>query len=202
ASSDVVPSTWARICFTRPSMAPETPPPSTIVVLSLSMTIFLALPRSSSLMFSSFSPRSSVIALPPVRIAMSSSIALRRSPKPGALTAAACSVPRSLLTTSVASASPSMSSAMITSGRPRRAAHVAADLLGHLLALGGARFHRLLDAALDVHRVRAGDDVLRAFAVDRLGEHRGGRRAVARRVGRLAGDFADHLGAHVLERIL
>ncbi len=52
---------------------------------------------------------------------MSSSIALRRSPKPGAFTAAACSVPRSLLTTSVASASPSMSSAMMSSGRPRRA---------------------------------------------------------------------------------
>src|ERR1035438_59035 len=39
-------------------------------------------------------PRSSVMALPPVRIAISCSIALRRSPKPGALTAATCSVPR------------------------------------------------------------------------------------------------------------
>ena len=58
------------------------------------------------------------MALPPVRIAMSSSMALRRSPKPGALTAATCSVPRSLLTTSVASASPSTSSAMMSSGLP------------------------------------------------------------------------------------
>ena len=49
---------------------------------------------------------------------MSCSIALRRSPKPGALTAADLNVPRILLTTSVASASPSTSSAMITSGRP------------------------------------------------------------------------------------
>ena len=49
---------------------------------------------------------------------MSWSIALRRSPKPGALTAAAENVPRILLTTSVASASPSMSSAMMTSGLP------------------------------------------------------------------------------------
>ena len=49
---------------------------------------------------------------------MSCSIALRRSPKPGALTAADLNVPRILLTTSVASASPSMSSAMITSGLP------------------------------------------------------------------------------------
>ena len=47
---------------------------------------------------------------------MSLSISLRRSPKPGALTAAHWSVPRSLLTTSVASASPSTSSAMMRSG--------------------------------------------------------------------------------------
>ena len=49
---------------------------------------------------------------------MSSSIALRRSPKPGAFTAATFSPPRSLFTTRVASASPSTSSAMISSGRP------------------------------------------------------------------------------------
>jgi hypothetical protein len=59
-----------------------------------------------------------VIACRPVSTAMSFSISLRRSPKPGALTAATCSVPRSLLTTSVASASPSTSSAMSSSGRP------------------------------------------------------------------------------------
>src|SRR5437588_718614 len=56
--------------------------------------------------------------LPPVRVAMSSNMALRRSPKPGALTAAHCSVPRSLLTTRVASASPSTSSAIIRRGLP------------------------------------------------------------------------------------
>ena len=49
---------------------------------------------------------------------MSSSIALRRSPKPGALTAATFSPPRSLFTTSVASASPSTSSAMMSNGAP------------------------------------------------------------------------------------
>ena len=52
---------------------------------------------------------------------MSWSIALRRSPKPGAFTAATESVPRILFTTSVASASPSMSSATISSGLPWRA---------------------------------------------------------------------------------
>ena len=47
---------------------------------------------------------------------MSRSISLRRSPKPGALVARTFKVPRSLLTTRVASASPSTSSAMIMSG--------------------------------------------------------------------------------------
>ena len=53
----------------------------------------------------------------PVMMAMSSSSALRRSPKPGAFIATQFSVPRSLFTTMVASASPSMSSAITTSGR-------------------------------------------------------------------------------------
>ncbi len=47
---------------------------------------------------------------------MSRSISLRRSPKPGALTARTWIVPRSLFTTSVASASPSTSSAMMSIG--------------------------------------------------------------------------------------
>ena len=47
---------------------------------------------------------------------MSASMALRRSPKPGAFTATTLSRPRSLLTTMVASASPSTSSATTSSG--------------------------------------------------------------------------------------
>ena len=243
-------------------------------------------------------PRSSVTALPPVSTAMSSSMALRRSPYPGALTAATFSVPRSLLTTSVASASPSMSSAMISSGRPacadllqqRQQILHGADLLlvdqderilehdFHALGIGheirreiaaielhaldhfqrgverlalfdgdhavladllhglgddladgfvvvrrdGAdlRDHRpahrlghprqlrcdrrdgLLDAALERHRVGAGGDVLRALAIDRLGQDRGGRGAVAGHVRGLARHLLDHLRAHVLERVL
>ena len=46
---------------------------------------------------------------------MSSSVRLRRSPKPGALTATAVNVPRSLFTTMVARASPSTSSATMRS---------------------------------------------------------------------------------------
>ena len=55
---------------------------------------------------------------PPVKIAISSSIALRRSPNPGAFTATAFNVPRRRFTTNVANASPSTSSAMITSSLP------------------------------------------------------------------------------------
>ena len=59
----------------------------------------------------------------------------------------------------------------------------------------------LVDAALERHRVRAGGDVLQAFAEDRLGEHGRGGGAVAGDVGRLGRDFLHHLRAHVLERI-
>ena len=49
--------------------------------------------------FSSLKPSSSETTWPPVTMAMSSSMRLRRSPKPGALTATEVNVPRSLLTT-------------------------------------------------------------------------------------------------------
>src|ERR1043166_6937777 len=94
------------------------PAPSTMVVSSLVMTTFLTWPSMSSVTFSSLMPRSSEMARPPVNTAMSCSMALRRSPKPGALTAATFKPPRSLLTTSVASASPSTSSAMTSRGLP------------------------------------------------------------------------------------
>ena len=49
---------------------------------------------------------------------MSSNIAFLLSPKPGALQAAALTIPLRLLTTKVANASPSISSAMINNGLP------------------------------------------------------------------------------------
>ena len=49
---------------------------------------------------------------------MSWSMALRRSPNPGAFTATLLKVPRILLTTRVARASPSTSSVTARSGRP------------------------------------------------------------------------------------
>ena len=54
---------------------------------------------------------------------------------------------------------------------------------------------------LSVHRVWPAATDLHAFAEDRLGEHGGGRGAVAGDVGGLAGDFLDHLRAHVFERV-
>ena len=89
-----------------------------MVVFSLVIWIFLAEPNSSRVAFSRDRPTSSDTTVPPVRMAMSSSMALRRSPKPGAFTAATFTMPRMVLTTSVARASPSMSSAMISSDLP------------------------------------------------------------------------------------
>ena len=69
-------------------------------------------------MFASFksSPKSSVINVAPVNIAMSSNIAFLLSPKPGAFTATTLNVPRSLFTTNVDTASCSTSSAIISNG--------------------------------------------------------------------------------------
>ena len=87
-----------------------------IVVFSLLTVTFFAVPRSLSSAFSRLNPTSSEITVPPVRIAMSSNIAFLLSPKPGALTATTFTTPLILLTTRVASASPSTSSAIINRG--------------------------------------------------------------------------------------
>ena len=74
--------------------------------------------------------------------------------------------------------------------------------LADLLELGDDGIDRLVDAALQIHRVHARGDILEAFAADRLREHRGRRRAVAGDVGGLGRDFLHHLRAHVLELVL
>ena len=89
-----------------------------IVVFSLVICTFLAVPNCDNSAFSKLKPTSSEITTPPVNTAISSNIALRRSPKPGALTAATLTMPRIVLTTKVAKASPSTSSATINKGRP------------------------------------------------------------------------------------
>ena len=99
-------------------MSDALPLPSTMTVFSLSTVIRLAVPRSLMSTFSNLTPISSVITVPPVRIAISFSISFLRSPKPGALIAHTFKVPLNLFTTRVANASPSTSSAIITSGLP------------------------------------------------------------------------------------
>ncbi len=88
-----------------------------MIVFSLPTSILFACPKSSILIVSNFKPTSSEITVAPVRIAISSSIAFLLSPKPGALTATVFKMPRILFTTKVASASPSISSAIIRRGR-------------------------------------------------------------------------------------
>ncbi len=74
--------------------------------------------------------------------------------------------------------------------------------LADLLQLLDDRQHRLVDAALEIHRVHARRDELEAFVADRLREHGCSRRAVARDVRGLRRDFLHHLRAHVLELVL
>mmetsp|Transcript_42345 Transcript_42345/g.128225 ORF Transcript_42345/g.128225 Transcript_42345/m.128225 type:complete len:210 (-) Transcript_42345:693-1322(-) len=115
--SELVASTAAWICSQRASMSPLLPAPSRITVSSLVTVMLFAVPKTlGSKPSLRFRPVSSLMTSPPQRTAMSCSRALRWSPKPGALTAATCRPPRSLFTTSVARASPSMSSAIMRSG--------------------------------------------------------------------------------------
>ena len=55
---------------------------------------------------------------------------------------------------------------------------------------------------LQIHRVGSGGDRFRAFLDDGLRQHRCCRRAVARHIGGLGGNLAQHLRAHVLELVL
>src|SRR5213592_1556684 len=85
-----------------------------------------------------------------------------------------------------------------------------ADLRDLLPALGGRgdplqllhhQLDRLVDAALQRHRVGARGDRLQALAEDRLRQHRRGGRAVAGNIGGLGRHFLHHLGAHVLDLV-
>lgn len=115
--SDDVAAACSRMTSQRSLIASLDPPPCMMSVSSLEIVIFLAEPRCSSVVVSSLRPTSSEMTVPPVSSARSCRLALRLSPKPGALTAAILSPPRSLLRTSDASASDSTSSAMMTSER-------------------------------------------------------------------------------------
>jgi len=99
-----------------PPFKKNAPAPCITSVSSFDTVTFFALPMCSTPAFSSFRPTSSLTTVPPVSSAMSCRFALRLSPKPGALTAQTLRPPRSLLSTSEASASDSQSSAMMSSG--------------------------------------------------------------------------------------
>ena len=107
-------SAWSFICWILASIDFESPAPSTKVVSSFDAIAFRARPRSSMVADSKPLPVSFEIRFAPNSIARSSNIALRRSPNAGALIAKQFIVPLSLLTTNVANASFSISSAIIT----------------------------------------------------------------------------------------
>ena len=73
--------------------------------------------------------------------------------------------------------------------------------LEFLTRSGDHGFHRQVDTALEIHRVHTGGNRLGAFTDDRRGQYGRGGGAVAGSIGRLGGDFAHHLGAHVLELV-
>src|ERR671930_1180955 len=76
------------------------------------------------------------------------------------------------------------------------------DVLGLVLDGLDRDLDRLLDAALEAHRVGAGGDVAQALADQRLGQHGGGGGAVTGDVVGLLGDLLDELGPDLLPRVL
>ncbi len=100
------------------SIAALLPLPSTMVVLFLSTVIFLALPSITLVKSSSFMPLSSLMTVPPVSTAISSSMSFWSSPKPGAFTAHTFKAPRMMFNMMPACASPSTSFATISNDLP------------------------------------------------------------------------------------
>mmetsp|Transcript_10800 Transcript_10800/g.40036 ORF Transcript_10800/g.40036 Transcript_10800/m.40036 type:complete len:313 (+) Transcript_10800:808-1746(+) len=105
-------------CATRMSISSRDAASAIMVVVLFVIVTFLAYPRQSMVAALGPRPRSLARNVEPVTMAMSCRSDLRRSPNPGALIAATFRTPRILFTTSVARASPVMSSAMIKSGSP------------------------------------------------------------------------------------
>ena len=64
--------------------------------------------------------------------------------------------------------------------------------------MGDRGLDGLLDSAADDHRIGTERDAAEPLVVDRAGQNRGGRRAVAGDVAGLRGDLVDELGPHVL----
>src|SRR6266487_1849438 len=71
------------------------------------------------------------------------------------------------------------------------------DLLGNLVQVGHCGVHGFLNPALDADGVCARSDKLQAFPINGFGQHRRRGGAITRGVAGFAGDFANHLRAHV-----
>src|SRR5699024_235705 len=87
SKSEVVSLICFLICSTRSAILSLSPAPSTIVVFSLVTVTFPAEPNCSTVVSFNCKPKSSVITVAPVNVAISCNIALRRSPNPGPLIA-------------------------------------------------------------------------------------------------------------------
>lgn len=113
--SDVVISMADVIYETLSSISAFSPEPPIIMVSSLEIIIFSAEPKTSNSASSRVKPTSSLMNYAPVAIAISCIVFLLLSPNPGDLTAHTYSPPLNLFNTSVARASPSISSATMIS---------------------------------------------------------------------------------------
>ena len=80
--------------------------------------------------------------------------------------------------------------------------HLARNFLAHLLEIGDHVLHAGIDPFLDQGRIGAGGDHFQAFAVDALGQYRGGSGAVSGYIRGLGSHFLDHLRSHVFLGIL
>ena len=78
--------------------------------------------------------------------------------------------------------------------------------VARLASIGLDKFHdfrhAFVDAAFEGHWVVPSRHIADTFAVNRLGEHRRRRRAVARHIGRLRRHFAHHLGTQIVGNVL
>jgi len=84
----------------------------------------------------------------------------------------------------------------------RRDGITVAHGLGLLLQESDGGFGSGLDTLLHEHGIGAGGQVFDPFVDHDLGQNRRGGRAVAGDIVGLAGDFLDHLGAHIFEGLL
>ena len=112
--SEVVVEIYSSMVWTLSSNSVFYPVPPIMIVSSLVMITFLAWPKTVTSADSSWRPISSLMNCPPVAMAISYMVFLLLSPNPGDFTAATLRPPLSLLTTRVARASLSTSSATIT----------------------------------------------------------------------------------------